>query len=189
MLFGARKRGKMYAEHDCEFSMIYLFDFVNLDTNSCRYEPTEPTADEIEEARTVRRMINRELGEDGDSDEISEDEGIFDKAGVADEVDEEEELIEREQELQAELNFATQRCQELQRTLQETKSFIGAHGIPLPSKMSGIGIEKPGRKPAASTIESADGADSDYEENFDLDESVELGVSRYGFEMTAVEKF
>ena len=124
-------------------------------------------------------MINRELGEDGDSDEISEDEGIFVKAGVSDEVDEEEELIEREQELQAELNFATLRCQELQRTLQETKSFIGAHGIPLPSKLSSIGIEKPGhsRKPTASTIESADGADSDYDENFDLDESLELGVS------------
>lgn len=40
-------------------------------------------------------------------------------------IEEEEDMVRREEELRAELNFATCRVEELKRTLQETKSFLG----------------------------------------------------------------
>lgn len=61
------------------------------------------------------------------SDESGSEEELFNhKNNNASNVEEEEEdLKAREEELRAELNFATLRCEELKRTLQETKSFLG----------------------------------------------------------------
>lgn len=58
------------------------------------------------------------------SDSGSEPDELFNHP--ADDVKEEEEdMFRREEELRAELNFATLRVEELKRTLQETKSFLG----------------------------------------------------------------
>jgi hypothetical protein len=59
------------------------------------------------------------------SDSGSEDEGSVWERGSHNMEEEEEDLHRREEELQAELNFATLRVNELKRTLQETKSYLG----------------------------------------------------------------
>jgi hypothetical protein len=132
--------------------------------------------DEIEEAKTLRRMQALEV-EDGADSEVSEDEELFSHNNNADgnhnaeddAIDEEEDIQRREEELQAELNFATLRCQELHRTLQETKSFIDANPDNRPIR--------PAANKIVSTIESTNEVESDYEDNFDMDESTELNVS------------
>ena len=61
-----------------------------------------------------------------DSASEEDNESIFDEAQGAPNAEEEDEDMERrEEELRAELNFATCRVEELKRTLQETKSFLG----------------------------------------------------------------
>ena len=45
-----------------------------------------------------------------------------------DAIAEEEDIAKKEEELQMELSMATLRCQELHKTLQETKSFLHATG-------------------------------------------------------------
>lgn len=66
---------------------------------------------------------------DYDSDSDVEEEASVefgdDDDDEAAEVEEQEDMIRREEELQAELNLATRRCQELKETLQVTKSFLG----------------------------------------------------------------
>lgn len=52
-------------------------------------------------------------------------------------IEEEEDLVRREEELRAELNFATCRVEELKRTLQETKSFLGPR-LPTRSKTPAV---------------------------------------------------
>eukprot|EP01042_Synura_sphagnicola_P032872 gene32872-42261_t len=67
--------------------------------------------------------------------------------------EEEEDLVRREEELRAELNFATMRCEELKRTLQETKSFLGprlpTRGRPQAGVSSAIGGARPSAPPAS----------------------------------------
>lgn len=70
-----------------------------------------------------------DYGED-DTDSENEDEascefGAGDVHDEQSEREEQEDMIRREEELQAELNLATRRCQELKETLQVTKSFLG----------------------------------------------------------------
>lgn len=109
-------------------------------------------------------------GNSSENSDEEEDEEIFVKgAAVAEEViDDEEILNQREEELRAELNFATHRCQELQRTLQETKSFIK----PTPSIGIAAGGAHPGR-PTAATIHSV-ASDDEYDDAFE--ESTEFEV-------------
>ena len=65
--------------------------------------------------------------EDDRSDEDVARWDILKNEKDASEFDEEEDVRKsREAELQAELNIATKRCQELKKTLQETKSFVGS---------------------------------------------------------------
>ena len=45
--------------------------------------------------------------------------------------EEQEDMNRKEEELEAELNIATKRCEELKRTLKETKSFLDARGVSL----------------------------------------------------------
>jgi hypothetical protein len=63
---------------------------------------------------------------DSDS-EGGEEEELWGEPG--DEEEEEEIMHQREEELEAELNLATKRCQELKETLQVTKSFIEGKAI------------------------------------------------------------
>lgn len=66
-----------------------------------------------------------EYGSDSGSD--NENESLFEENPNSEPnaIEEEEDMVRREEELRAELNFATCRVEELKRTLQETKSFLG----------------------------------------------------------------
>jgi hypothetical protein len=132
--------------------------------------------DEIEEARTLRRMQQRDVS-DADSDEVSEDDEIFTRnnevVNEEDVIEEDEDIQRREEDLKAELNFATLRCQELHRTLQETKSFIDHSNGQVDTRQ----IRPANGKVNISTIESMTEAESDYEENFDADDATEIVVS------------
>jgi hypothetical protein len=61
----------------------------------------------------------------GDGSDSGSDEELFDKGGPGNADEEEEEFQRREEELRAELTFATLRCEDLKRTLQETKTYLG----------------------------------------------------------------
>lgn len=81
---------------------------------------------------------------------------------------EDDDLHQREEQLQAELTIATLRCQELKRTLHETKSFV-CHMSSVRDDRSGL--PKP-MKPTINTIESAVDSDvDDYEDDADFEES------------------
>ena len=71
--------------------------------------------------------------------------------------EEEEDLVRREEELRAELNFATCRVEELKRTLQETKSFLGPR-LPIRSKT-----------PAVVKVEDRTDYDDDDDDEFEED--------------------
>jgi hypothetical protein len=77
------------------------------------------SSDDEDESRS-NPWAGREAGAVQDEDEASFD-------------DEEDIRMSREAELQAELNMATKRCQELKRTLKETKSFIDGKSGAAPS--------------------------------------------------------
>jgi hypothetical protein len=94
------------------------------------------------------------------------DEELFEKGGEANGDEEEEEFHRREEELRAELNFATMRCEELKRTLQETKTFLGPR---LPTR-------KDQRPPAVPAKEPVMQEDEDDEDLYDLGEDDEYEV-------------
>eukprot|EP01038_Epipyxis_sp_PR26KG_P004295 gene4295-6090_t len=77
--------------------------------------------------RAVSDLGKQNLSIEHDSEEEEDDwnneDNMINNAGNSEE--EEEDLHRKEEELQAELNFATLRVNELKKTLQETKSFIG----------------------------------------------------------------
>lgn len=106
---------------------------------------------------------------DSDEGESSYDFG-GDGDGEADEVEEQEDMMKREEELQAELNLATRRCQELKDTLQVTKSFLGK------GPNLGMKNQNDGTKIAAEVIQSdddedeTDSDDDDVPEEYDEDE-------------------
>lgn len=81
------------------------------------------------EASTVRASFGAlGLSDNGDSSDDDFEENMFVRGGQAggvnDDADEEEDMKRKEEELKAELQFATMRCEELKRTLQETKAYI-----------------------------------------------------------------
>ena len=107
---------------------------------------------------------------DYDSDDSENDEEASIDFGAeedeGDETEEQEDMIKREEELQAELNLATKRCQELKETLQVTKSFLG--------KGPQLGIKPNEGTKIADVIQSdeeeTDSDDSDVPEEYDEDE-------------------
>jgi hypothetical protein len=111
-----------------------------------------------------------QLGDEG-SDSASEEE-LFHKADVNRE-EEEEDLHRREEELQAELNFATQRVEELKRTLQETKSFLGPR---LPTRQ-GKETKAPAPAPVANPKDAMYEEEEDEEDLYELDENSEYEVT------------
>lgn len=150
-----------------------------------RYEPTT-SSDAPDSARSTRpnssniRSRLPTVTGPGDSDSASEDEGeIFMRGGSSADSEVEEDIKKREEELQAELNIATLRCNELQRTLQATKSFMATPGQPLgggaPMPRPGVPAESRLAKarPQPLTIQSNDdeySTDEDfYEESADFE--------------------
>lgn len=93
------------------------------------------------------------------------DEEMWDN-GAANVEEEEEDMRHREEELRQELQFATQRCEDLRRTLNETKSFLGPR---LPTRGKDIGNPPPRPKQVEVYAEEED----DDEELFDLDDEEE----------------
>lgn len=96
--------------------------------------------------------------------------GVAANAGANDE--EEEDLVRREEELRAELNFATMRCEELRRTLQETKSFLGPR---LPTRGKDVVSRGAALRPAVAPSNGAGiaAADEEVEEDDYLTEDEE----------------
>lgn len=99
--------------------------------------------------------------------------------------EEEEDLVRREEELRAELNFATMRCEELKRTLQETKSFLGprlpTRGRPQAGVSSAIGGARPSAPPASVAALGGGGIAvvEDDGDNFEEDEDDFLTEDEY----------
>jgi len=99
------------------------------------------------------------------------DEDIWEKGnGESNLEEEEEDLHRREEELRAELNFATLRVEELRRTLQETKSFLGPR---LPTRQS-RDTRVTGGQPKEV---NEDDDDDDEEDLYELEEADELEES------------
>lgn len=105
-----------------------------------------------------------------DSASEEETESIFDEANGAPNAQEEDEDMERrEEELRAELNFATCRVEELKRTLQETKSFLGPR---LPTRGKDAPMTAKGREgPRGGEDVFEEEVDDEEDEDFDFDES------------------
>lgn len=92
-----------------------------------------------------------------------------------------EDLVRREEELRAELNLSTIRCQELKRTLQATKSYMGVTpnsgpdgrpGAAVPGQNGmGIGGMKPRPQPLV-----VEGSDDEEDDAYEFDESTEFEV-------------
>lgn len=81
-----------------------------------------------------------ESGSDDEGHDESTDANLWDKK-EEDIMEEEEDLMKREGELQAELEFATLRVEELKKTLENTKSFIGSRaGEDVRSRGAPVGI-------------------------------------------------
>lgn len=80
-------------------------------------------------------------------------------------IEEEEDLVRREEELRAELNFATCRVEELKRTLQETKSFLGPR-LPTRSKTPAVVKVEDRMK---DYDDDHDDDDDDFEDDFEDD--------------------
>lgn len=107
---------------------------------------------------------------DYDSGSEEDNESIFDEAGdqgAPNAEEEDEDMERREEELRAELNFATCRVEELKRTLQETKSFLGPR-LPTRGK-DAPPTAKPRDLHAAEDVFSEEVEEDD--EDFDFDES------------------
>lgn len=96
------------------FPILFLFLFSFL-----RYDG--PTA-----GSSALRSVSMEGTGYSSDDTASEDEGeMWNERRTSDQgEDEEEDMRKRENELKQELNMATLRCEELKRTMIETKSFI-----------------------------------------------------------------
>lgn len=75
----------------------------------------------------------------------------------------------REEELRAELNFATCRVEELKRTLQETKSFLGPR-LPTRGKDAPT-TAKGGREASRAGEDVFEEEVEDEDEDYDFDES------------------
>lgn len=113
------------------------------------------------------KVSNGLILEDG-SDSGSE-EDIWEKGVRESNVEEEEEdLHRREEELRAELNFATLRVEELKRTLQETKSFLGPR---LPTRQN-----KDTRGSVVVAKEESFEDEEDDEDLYEFEEADELEV-------------
>lgn len=107
------------------------------------------------------------------SDSGEEEEDDWDKGEVNAE-EEDEDLHRREEELRAELNFATMRCEELKRTLQETKSFLGPR---LPTR----GQPQPAAAPVKKEPSYDDEEFEDDEELFESDGDYEVSFPWISF--------
>jgi len=120
------------------------------------------------EATTVRANFG---GLDiNDEDDSFEDDGdnIFLRggnvsAGDDDDADEDEDMKKKEEELKAELQFATMRCEELKRTLQETKSYIA----PVAVNGGKVGAATGPSQRTAATGAGNDNLDDEEEEDGD----------------------
>lgn len=104
----------------------------------------------------------------GHSDDSASDDGESELWGqgqaTGDEDDVEEDLHRKEQELQAELNIATKRCQELKETLQNTKSFIDGRA-PLKQQLEG------------TKLQAMNSDEDDDEDAYEYDEELEEASS------------
>jgi len=128
---------------------------------------------------------------DADSDSASDGddgaESIFGGSNVGEgnegnEVEEDEDMRKREDELRAELDFATTRVEELKRTLQETKSFLGPR-LPTRGKdaPAGGGAMGGGKLPAADEEEVDEDDDLlEYEESDEDDIPEEPSIKNAG---------
>jgi non-specific serine/threonine protein kinase/NIMA (never in mitosis gene a)-related kinase len=113
---------------------------------------------------------------DSSDDEASDDAvAIWDRRPVdAEGFDDEEDIRKsREAELEAELNNATKRCQELKRTLQETKSFINGKpsgGGSTSATTTTAAAAAAGKAAQVPPVADVDTEDEDDEDVFDFDE-------------------
>jgi hypothetical protein len=135
-----------------------------------RYPERYPDSDADKRHSNKSSSSNTQvLGDDGSDDTGSEGE-LFQK-GESNVEEEEEDLHRREEELRAELNFATLRCEELKRTLQETKTYLGPR---LPTR--GKDTKTPARSNHHDNPREVVREDEEEEEDFDLGESDEYEV-------------
>jgi len=168
----------------------YEFDGVNRRSTKSKLETDDSLHERLEEARgklsrfdvenvperrqsiavSNKSKLSNGMLEDDGSDSGSE-EDIWEKGNGGNNVEEEEEdLHRREEELQAELNFATQRVEELKRTLQETKSFLGPR---LPTRQSRD------NRVSGSQSKEAYEDEEDNEDLYEFEEADELEVYMY----------
>lgn len=117
------------------------------------------------------------------SDSGSDTDEMFKQHSADNDVEEEEDLYRREEELRAELNFATLRVEELRRTLQSTKEYLGPR---LPTR----GKDSVGKPPTAkaplvqgySAEEFEEVGDDEDEDLYDLEEGDDdYEVSHYWY--------
>jgi hypothetical protein len=85
----------------------------------------------------------------------------------SDQIEEEEDMKKRENELKQELNMATLRCEELKRTLIETKSFIDPIYLGSMRKEGGTERRGSGGRPVETMIPVGDDEEEDEEEDDD----------------------
>lgn len=114
---------------------------------------------------------------DSGSDIEDETEALWSgrRLSSANAVDEDEDMHRREEELEAELNMATLRCEELKKTLQETKSFASSfsnvRGAPIGVAIAGarVAVAPPSYGEEVETDDDDEDADQ-YEEAEEVEE-------------------
>jgi len=117
-----------------------------------------------------------------DSASEEDNESIFDEAQDAPNAEEEDEDMERrEEELRADLNFATCRVEELKRTLQETKSFLGPR---LPTRGKDAPPTAKGREVRSAEEVFDEDEVEDEDEDYNFDES-DGEVNHYFFVLSS----
>jgi hypothetical protein len=135
-------------------------------------------SDNISDANTVKRGQAIDIEEGSDDD----DDGLFTHAIGDDDGEETDEIMhQKEEELQAELAFATQRCQELHRTLEATKSVMSSFNArPGVAADAVVGSRRDpgGAKPVVPVV--ADTYDEDYEDEVCVcDLKWGIGICKY----------
>lgn len=115
-----------------------------------------------------------------DTEDEDEDDELFQEhEGNAQEED--EDMVRREEELRAELNFATTRVEELKRTLQETKSYLGPR-LPTRGTQSkvAVGAAAAAAKPQERFEEAGDDEEEDDDFYMEEDEEEDCGDTDEG---------
>lgn len=164
MLPRVKPRSKLEKSKGSTIVLIRLLDYVIIILlYICRFDSSP-------RANTNDREISsndRTGHESDDSRSGDESESLWER-GSANSKEEEEDLHRKEEELRAELNFATLRVNELKRTLQETKSFIKA-----PPSRAGATKHSPTAR-QVERVPSEDVQEEEDEEEYDEDDDYNL---------------